>query len=125
MRVVLTSIWLNAGDDLSDSLRLDASGRSLDDVTDGFFQQMSNRQRWIQTGTVPLRRVVIRCDLATVEERAWIRAHKGSPGVWYRDHTGEKLFGVYPGLVGDDPITSENRAPLSITITEVTRSEAV
>ena len=123
--VNLRSVWFNSVSDLSDFLYLDSAAElTRADAVDGFFQQTATRSRWIQTRQHSPRIWTVRCDLATADERAWLRLHMGDPGVWVRDHLGQKVAGVYTSL-SDTPAVWGDFSPLSIQLTEITVSEAV
>lgn len=124
-RVVLRSLWFNAVADLSDFMYLEsASALTRADSAPGFFQQTATRSRWVQTQQRSPRVWTVRCDLATADERVWLRAHIGEPGVWVRDHLGQKVCGVYTSI-SDTPEVWGDVSPISIDITEITVSEAV
>ena len=123
-RVHLRSIWFNSAADLSDWLYLEsASMVQRSDGVEGSTYRTPSRIRFVQQAGPMTRTWRVSCEMATADERAWLRTHIGLPGVWVRDHLGQRIFGVYTSVT-DAPEVWADVSPVTIEITGITPESA-
>ena len=134
--VDLTAVFLNDAADPADFLALEYAGDALSVNTTARVEvrQLVGRTRLVRRGTDTSESFTVTFEGCTREQAAWLRGHVGTL-LCIRDHVGTKFFGVYaeaPREVDtrypnhrDPGATRQARIRVSLTITQVTHSEAI
>jgi len=122
--VHLDTVRLAAVTDLSAQVLLEVTSLSETDGKAGEVRHYANGRRRVISRTSRHRTVPLEFDL--VDERDTLETLRGWCGqvVLYRDPRGRKVYGVFHELDIDENVSTDF-ASVSLTLTEVTYSEAV
>lgn len=125
----LSAIWLNTATDPSDVRSFNSIGEGLSASTKarGEVRQLANRRRLIVQGSggaldlsESMQVTLVRCDR---EEVAWLKARTGVL-MCVRDHVGTKFYGTWLEAPRQVDSRYRDRIDVSLTIDQVTHSEA-
>lgn len=123
--VDLGAVFVNDAADPSDFARFDSpTGLVVTTSVRGDVRTMANGRTRVVTRAGTPRTAQVSLEYLTRPDVDWLESHVGDL-LCFRDHLGRKFFGVY----FDVPVTEvqyvSDRADLSLSLTEVTHSEAV
>lgn len=122
--VTLTTAWLNLAADPAVYVSLPTlDGLSVEKAQDGEVRALSNGRRRVVRRAGVGRTASLEVRAATRAEVDWLEEHVGDL-VCVRDDRGRKFFGVYL-VVAADEIRGNDYADVSLSLSEVTHSEAV
>jgi hypothetical protein len=123
--ITFSGVWLNAGDDLSNSLYLDtAVSVSGDKARRGETRTYAGGRIRLITRPGTAASVDVTSDYTTRTSRDWLESVVGEL-ILYRDGRGRKLWGTILAVHATEVRGAAELVNLSFTVNEITHSEEV